>query len=90
VVTNSSGGETGGPLVTTAHERLSPSAARVLPVGREEDFSLVGDSGQKSGPRLGRNWTVSIRCKGRRTRWDAMNTTSSCLRMRLKARPSLV
>lgn len=36
-------------MVTTAHERLSPSAVRVLPVGPEEDFSLVGDSGQKPG-----------------------------------------
>ena len=38
-------------------------------------------------PRLGRNWTMSIHCESRRTRWDAMNTTSSGLSMRLKPAP---
>ena len=43
-----------GTLVTTAHKRLSTSAVRVLPAGgREEYFSLVGDSGQKPGRALG-------------------------------------
>jgi hypothetical protein len=45
--TSSSGGETDGTLVTTAHEELSTSAVRVLLVGsREEDVSLVGIFGR--------------------------------------------
>ena len=59
VATNSSGGETGGTLVTTAHEELSASAVRVLLVGsREEDFSLVGRFLAEARPTLGRNWTM--------------------------------
>jgi hypothetical protein len=78
-----------GTLVTAAHTRLSTSAARVLPVGgREEDFSLAGDSGQKPGRASGGAGPCQFAARAEGTRWDAMHATSSCLRMRLKPAPS--